>query len=341
MSSLKNTVFLSLAAALSFIAGCGRDSDFPDDTPSGTSPEHHPTYVRTESTRSRYATRVFEYIPAPGQYINDPRTGGMTATMTSLEEAAAWAEQRLENKLFVSLGAFGGYITVGFDHEVVNSRDDYDFAIFGNAFLNATGGSSEPGTVWVMEDTNSNGLPDDGWYELRGSDYYDPSTIHDYSITYLRPSGPGQSVEWHDCLGNEGSIAYLKAFHNQDCYYPAWINEDSYTLTGTRLAQRTKCDPETGLWVNEPFLRGYADNMGEDSCSLDGMPQANRFRISDAVDAKGNPVDLRAITFVKVQTAVLAQAGSLGELSTEVLGFYDLMTEPSDNAVPMIRSGNL
>lgn len=337
MRSLKHTVFLFLAAAAASLAGCGKDSDFHGVEPSGNPADMDWTYVRTDAPDSRYATEVFEYTPAPGQYINDTKTGGMTADMVTPEEAALWAKDRLEKRLFVSLGAFGGYIAVGFDHEVANSRDDYDFAVFGNAFLNATGGSSEPGTVWVMEDTNANGLPDDVWYELRGSEYDDPSTIHGYSVTYFRPSEAGKPVEWRDNLGETGSIAYLKSFHSQDFYYPSWIKEDSYTLTGTRLAPRTQCDAETGFWVNDPFPWGYADNMGYDDTPLDGMPQANRFRISDAVDAEGNPVELRAISFVKVQTAVLAQAGSLGELSTEVLGFYDLMTGPAENSVPMIH----
>ena len=40
------------------------------------------------------------------------------------------------------------------------------FAIQGNAFDS----SNEPGIVWVMQDVNGNGLPDDEWYELRGSE---------------------------------------------------------------------------------------------------------------------------------------------------------------------------
>ena len=340
MIPLRYTVFLSLAVATVSFAGCGKDSDMDNATADSSSTEMDAAYVRTDTPLSRYAAEVFEYTPAPGQYINDPQTGGMPSDMTDPDEAARWAAERLEKKLFVSLGAFGGFITVGFDHEVLNSRGDYDFAIFGNAFLDATGsgGSSEPGIVYVMEDANSNGFPDDTWYELRGSDWDEPSTIHGYSVTYFRPSAPGQPVEWRDEFGNTGTIGYLKAFHKQDYYYPAWIKEDSYTLTGTRLASRTQCDPETGFWVNLPFPWGYADNMGEDSTALDGMPQANRFRISDAVDEEGNPVELRSISFVKVQTGVLAQAGPLGEVSTEILGFYDLMTVPDDNAVPMIHN---
>lgn len=339
MTHLKDTVFLPLAAASLLLAACGKDSYLNPDPTDERHQDPEWLSVRTETPSSRYATEVFEYTPAPGQYINDTQTGGMPADMTDPTEAAAWARERLGRKVFVSLGSFGGYVSVGFDHDVINSRGDYDFAIFGNAFLDpsGSGGSSEPGIVYVMEDSNSNGIPDDTWYELRGSDYDDPSTIHGYSVTYYRPSSPGQPVEWRDNLGNTGTIDYLKAFHKQDFYYPAWIKEDSYTLTGTRLEARTERDPETGFMVNYPFAWGYADNMGEDSIALDGLPQANRFRISDAVDTEGNPVELNSIRFVKVQTALLAKAASLGEVSTEVLGFYDLMTQPDANSVAMIH----
>ncbi|MDE6018375.1 MAG: hypothetical protein K2G85_06145 [Muribaculaceae bacterium] len=340
MMHSNNTVFLFLAATIFSLTGCGKDSDFSGDN--ATCPEEISTVYSTPSyvPTSRYATCVFDYTPAPGQFINDPTSGGMPADLSDPTAAAEWAQSRLEKKLFVSLGSFGGYITVGFDHEVKNSNGDYDFAIFGNAFFGATGsgGSNEPGIVYVMEDTNTNGLPDDTWYELRGSDYYQPSTIHDYSVTYFRPASPAMPVEWHDNLGNSGSIAYLKAFHKQDYYYPAWIKEDSYTLSGTKLPARTETDPETGLISNNPYAWGYADNMGEDNIALDGMPQANRFRIADAVNSEGNTVKLRSISFVKVQTAILNNAGILGEVSTEVFGFYDLMTNPDDTAVPMIHN---
>ena len=39
-----------------------------------------------------------------------------------------------------------------------------------------SGGSSEPGIVLVSKDTNGNGLADDEWYELAGSEYNSPAT---------------------------------------------------------------------------------------------------------------------------------------------------------------------
>ena len=333
----KKTVFLFLAAASLMISGCGGDSKYYNEPEStGTRQTEHAAENPASPSNS---IKVLEYTPAPGQYINDSATGGMPADITTPREAALWAETRLEKRLFVSLGAFGGYITIGFEHEVINSLTDYDFAIFGNAFLGSggSGGSNEPGIVYVMEDTNGNGLADDVWYELRGSETEAPSTLRDYSVTYQRPAEAGQPVEWTDNLGNTGTIDYLKAFHKQDYYYPAWIAEDSYTLSGTRLEARTECDPETGMWSTNAFGGGYADNMGSDNTAFDGMAQTNRFRISDAIDASGAPVRLHGIHFVKVQTGVCSKAGHLGEISTEVLGFADLMTEPDDSGVPMIR----
>ena len=47
------------------------------------------------------------------------------------------------------------------------------------------------------------------------------------------------------------------------------------------------------------------------------------FDIDNAVDNAGKAVELKYIDFVKVQCAVNAKSGWLGELSTEVLGVYD------------------
>lgn len=269
------------------------------------------------------ATRVFEYLPAPGQFINDPRSG-FSGAETDMAAAAAYAERRLAEGNYVSLGGFGGSIIVGFDHSIARNSDPegYDFSIAGNQFLD----SSEPGIVWVMQDTNGNGLPDDVWYELRGSAADDPETLYDYAVTYYRPA-PRMNVPWRDDRGNTGRVEYLPAYHDQDSYYPAWVAEDSYTLVGTRLAPNGTYDSATGIWHNKAYDWGYADNAGEDSAA-GGNPEAARadvcFRISRAMQADGSPAELSFIDFIRVQTAVNATAGWIGENSTEVFGFTDL-----------------
>lgn len=76
----------------------------------------------------------------------------------------------------MSLGAFGGYLVVGFDHSIENDGG-YNIGVSGNSF----DGSSEPGIVWVMQDENGDGLPNDTWYELKGSEYGKPETTQDYA----------------------------------------------------------------------------------------------------------------------------------------------------------------
>ena len=262
--------------------------------------------------------KVYEYTPAPGQFINETKTGGFNGDETTPEAAIEYAERRMADDLYVSLGGFGGYIVVGFDHSVDNNAG-YDLAIRGNAF----DGSSEPGIVWVMQDEDGDGLPNDTWYELAGSETGKAETIQNYSVTYFRPEKEQQPVKWRDSEGVEGQIDYLKAFHSQSYYYPAWIKEDSYTLTGTRLEARNYDKSGNGsYWVQPAYDWGYVDNFSEED-SLDDDKVINLFDISNAMDEQGATVELKYIDFVKVQCAVNSKSGGLGELSTEVFGFYD------------------
>lgn len=262
-------------------------------------------------------SKVIEYTPAPGQFINELKTGGFDASHVTPEAAVSYAESRLMEGSWVSLGGFGGYVIVGFDHSIDNSRT-YDFGIISNAF----DGSSEPGVVWVMQDENGNGYPDDTWYELAGSETGKFETYRDYAVTYYRPSAPKMPVQWTDNYGNNGEIDYLQQFHNQDYYYPLWIGTDSYTLTGTRLEARNYDQSGNGsYWIQPHYDWGYADNFSPSDFNSEN--KANLFRISNAIDFEGNPINLSHIDFVKVQCAVNSKSGWLGELSTEVCGFYD------------------
>lgn len=256
--------------------------------------------------------KVYEYMPAPGQFVNN----GPAGSQTTASDALAYAQSRLDSNYYVSLGGFGGYIVVGFDHNVQN-LPQYDFDILCNAF----DGSSEPGIVWVMQDENGNGMPDDTWYELAGSETGKAETIHNYAVTYYRPSALKTAVHWSDNLGNSGEIAYLGG-KNGYTDFPLWMECESYTLTGTCLKARNYNDGTN--WVNPYYGWGYADNESpEDFFSTS---KSNRFDIANAIDAEGNAKQLEYINFVKVQCAVNAVSGSLGEISTEICGVRDLNT---------------
>ena len=300
-------------------SSCNRDEVITDDDPAGGEAT---SYYRPKNINSQATCNcVFEYTPAPGQFINEDKSGFKGEKTAS--EAAAYALQRLNAEKYVSLGGFGGYIVVGFDHSIDN-YGGYDFAIKGNSF----DGSAEPGIVWVMQDANGNGKPDDTWYELKGSETGKEETIQNYSVTYFRPTEAGANVRWKNSLAGGGEISRVPS-HKQDSYYPAWIKEYSYTLSGTRLKARNYDKSGNGtMWINPAYDWGYADNNSpidqltdEENTEAKAVP--NHFRISDAIDSKGKAVELKYIDFIKVQTGVNAQSGWLGELSTEVFSIYD------------------
>ncbi len=256
---------------------------------------------------------VYDYTPAPGQFIGELKSGGFDGTETTHEDAIAYAESRLTDEKFVSLGAFGGYIIVGFDC-IVENRDGYDFSIGSNSF----DGSSEPGVVWVMQDENGDGEPNDTWYELSGSETGKAETIQNYTVTYYRPEANKMDVAWSDNMGGSGVVEYLEDFHNQNSYYPAWIETDSYTLRGTLLKSRSYDSSGNGSkWVNPAFDWGYADNAS----TVDNLNRENLFEISNAIDEQGNAISLKYIDFIKVQSAIQQQCGWVGEVSTEVTSF--------------------
>lgn len=277
-------------------------------------------------TPSSFANKVWEYMPAPSQFMNTPATAYQESY--TAEEVRSYAEELLQNPelCLISLGAYGGYITVGFDHTVPNIPGEYDLQISGNAYYDALGttedrpgGSSEPGIVLVSKDENGNGLPDDEWYELAGSEYNSATTIHNYSITYYRPASPLEDVRWTDNQGNEGYV-YRNDMHTSNSYYPQWIAEDQITFYGSRLKDNAVNEPQEGMpehWIGYCYAWGYADNHPNTA-------EQSKFNIDWAVDKNGIPVALDGIDFVRIYTAVNQSCGWMGESSTEIQSVKDL-----------------
>ncbi len=285
-----------------------------------------------------YAAQVFEYKPAPGQFINNPSWGSPAAAQSILGGINGG----------VSLGAYGGYIVVGFDQPIQNdplNPYDVDFTIFGNPLGNTW---AEPGIVQVMKDENGNGLPDDIWYELKGSDHDKSSTVKGYAIQYLNP-GRYADVPWRDNLGRQSAVL-INGFHQQP-YYPdpttfPNVNAASETYSGT-LIEGNIDDSNSGFIKSFSLDYGYADNHPRQSGDPVTQPDdpstvgilegagGDAMKLEWAIDAQGNPVLLDEIHFVKIYNGVNAMAGWLGEVSTEIQGLVDVspLTDATINAV--------
>lgn len=281
-----------------------------------------------------YVTKVFDYLPAPGQFVNE----------------AAWGKYATRNNVIgesssgVSLGGWGGYIIVGFDQPIVNRPENpygVDFTVVGNAMANW----SEPAAVMVMQDLNGNGLPDDGeWYELAGSEYHFRNTKKNMTMTYINPKYDVRyTVPFYTNYGTVGALL-TNQFHNHS-YYPDPIdfniNPDSVTYSGTFTPYLLDKSKRGYIQTIKLPLFGYADSkVSNPTPTKPRNPyftdangaSADGFDLSWAVDRNGNPVQLDSVHFVKIYSTAQEDAGWLGEVSPEVLKVA--ITTPDPAYVP-------
>lgn len=300
---------------------------------------------------SPYIAKVFDYLPAPGQFVNEmPKYAAGDTYETML--AKVEKELKGEDASVITLGGWGGYVVIGFDHTIVNVAGRRDFRINGNAFgansnprPNAPfGGSCEPGIVLVAYDKNKNGKPDeDEWYEIKGSGNFsaeqepwyttavngkvDVRTFRNYEMTYSRPATETAGtpdnyvsipnyIAWKDNQGQQGYK--IKNTYHAQSYYPAWVKDNQLTFKGIRLAANGVDESGTGsYYVLYAYSYGYVDNYPNvhDNAGID---------IDWAIDKNGNKVELPGIDFVKIYNGVDQENGWLGETSTEVSRGEDL-----------------
>ncbi len=250
------------------------------------------------------------------------------------------------NTKAVTLGGFGGSITLAFDHTV---RDDphnprgLDFIVFGNAFWPGNDPNqrwAEPATIEISLDVNRNGLADDPWYLIPGTHLPDPPAAW-------------QLQTWDD---NTSDNTFPPAFES-------WIPPGETGVWQT-FAFRLPADPfESSIVLenpNGPFatdegIFGYADcsptlilgDLDADNTIDDatitpeqfyttpddpftvgidpGSGGGDAFDIAWAVDpATGQPANLRGFDFIRITNATNIILGPFGERSAEVCAVADV-----------------
>lgn len=287
--------------------------------------------------------KITDYLCTGSQYTNGGNTGwGIYGLFPEkiFMDAGNWYT-------CVSLGNFGGYMTLYYDKPITDDPNNVygvDFTVFGNS--NGGQSFSEPGNVLVSEDGKT-------WYSLAGSEHYDATSRWDYEVTYKKSKTA--VADYADNDGNGGTLgtgftgtAYQLP---EKKYYPLynWTTEDQITVKGTRLytnANSKGAGIESGSALLPAF--GYFDvqknsttvaGTGEDVNLLTtpvGNPYmkdydgyGDGFDLKWAVDEKGDPVDVKDKEFhyVKVQTASFINAGAIGEKSAEISSIVRTMPE--------------
>ena len=287
--------------------------------------------------------KITDYLCIGSQYTNGGNTGwGIYGLFPEkiFMDAGNWYT-------CVSLGNFGGYMTLYYDKPITDNPNNVygvDFTVFGNS--NGGQSFSEPGNVLVSEDGKT-------WYSLAGSEHYDATSRWDYEVTYKKSKTA--VADYADNDGNGGTLGtgFMGTAYQlpEKKYYPLynWTTEDQITVKGTRLytnANSKGAGIESGSALLPAF--GYFDvqknsttvaGTGEDVNLLTtpvGNPYmkdydgyGDGFDLKWAVDEKGDPVDVKDKEFhyVKVQTASFINAGAIGEKSAEISSIVRTMPE--------------
>jgi hypothetical protein len=216
-----------------------------------------------------------------------------------------------------SLGSAGGY-------EVWAVHPNSVYNIYGNAF----GSWNEAGIVWVQEDRNGNGLPDEMWYELTGGDethsLWKNYITRRYALTYYKVEGKSvvneygqliRGVYWVDSRGRAGMI-------------PGGFPDKYWGVVGDRVTYTTTLLRDDGR-IHYPSynlvgLTGYVDTV--DDC---------KFLVSDAIYADGTPApNFPGVKFLKVQTAIFRYGDIFGDVSTEISYGDDLPRQSGSFPMP-------
>jgi hypothetical protein len=211
--------------------------------------------------------------------------------------------------------------------------------IHGNPFA----GWSEAGIVWVQYDGNGNGIPDESWYELKGSEdddaRYRDLVNRRFAIRYIRGPNPPY-YQWNGTIYVYNSAADTEKVlwnrndgdHLSQPVY--WVDAKGRTGIMGGWPYRANLPDEGGTYAvySGTILRDNGGFVGDgyslglpafsyvDSGGNDKYPYATFNVARDAIRADGSPagLDPAQVRFVKVQTAVFAYGQVVGNVSTEI-----------------------
>ena len=293
---------------------------------------------------SPFAVDWIDYSPAPGQFIRDEAFNNPDRALGPPDGAGTLDGNELS---VVTLGGFGGSITLAFDHRV---EDDplnpfgVDAIVFGNAFW--SGGDrnrhwAECATIEISLDVNRNGEVDDPWYLIPGSHLTDPVTQFHTQTWDDDPSTediPPANLSWIP-LGHSGTWT-TSAYLLPSAPFGVLVVENpgagdgvegvygygDYTPVvklGDTDLDNTVDDPSA---VPEAFYTAPDDPL--EIGITPGSGGGDAFDIAWAIDVEtGLPADLPAFDFIRLTNGVNALT-VFGEKSPEIDAVADVAPDP-------------
>jgi len=310
-----------------------------------------------------FATSVLNFTPAPGQFINDPNFSDPARALGAPVGGGLFAA---DNSKLVSLGGFGGSITLAFDAPVIDDPLNpwgLDAIVHSNAFYAGSSTNrrfAEPATIEIARDLNNNNIPDDPWFIVRAPVFNSvPATAQQSQFWDNNPSTPAPptALFWYPIAPAHPNwpANYTTTAIRLPALFEVIVLQNPLGLSSTLEAHYALADFAPTLLLGDT----NADDVVEDP-SIDpalfytapdnpfvvgithGSGGGDAFDIAWAVDAAtGAPANLTSFDFIRITTAVHRVDPLLGEMSAEISAvanvrprpsFYDLNTDARLNA---------
>ncbi|MEN0094063.1 MAG: PKD-like domain-containing protein [Pedobacter sp.] len=261
------------------------------------------------------AYTVLEFVPAPGKLHNWSVIGDkanwqyFTEFPLPYSDFLAKASEMRKTNLYASLfvGAWGGQATFKFDHTVANVAGKTDLELMAYCSI------KDLPAVYVAYDRNKNGKPDaDEWYELKNADY-GLEDLPDYQMTFTHNRTETDAtrvytyVDWAD-----NQVPPLQGQHVNNKTFNSGKTSEGKPSTrgffpGYYMDYTTKIGGFLAGWSTGPIvLKGK--RVTKDVTGAAPFFQKFNLDIDNAVTAKGVPVVLPGVDFVKVQKVVYPMA---------------------------------
>ncbi len=305
--------------------------------------------TRTAQADSPFATNVVDFQPAPGQFVNHPQFNDPDR---ALGPPAGGGVSGPDNTSCVSLGGFGGSITLAFDHTVADDPLNpfgLDAIVFGNAYWVGADPArhwAECATIEISRDVNGDGQPggepDEPWFLIPGSHLTDPpqqyavqtwdDDIADDTYPPASPDWlpPGVTGQWDTAayelpselfgqlvIDNPSDDAALEGIYGYADFTPTLVLGD---LDADDVVDDTSMTPDAFYTVpDDPLTVGISPESGG----------GDAFDIAWAIDPlTGEPANLIGFDFIRITGAVYAVSPTFGEKSPEIDAVADVSPDP-------------
>ncbi len=294
---------------------------------------------------SPFAVSVIDYAPAPGQFVNNPEFNDPNKVLGP--PIGGGITDGNESSV-VTLGGFGGFITLRFDHMVEDhplNPFGMDAIVFGNAFWvgDRQRHWAECAVIEIALDVNANGRPDeDEWYLIPGSHITDLNkqyTQQTWDADVDDPTYPPSLASWipegqTGMWQTEGFLLPPELFAQNVVVNPS-VDEELEGIFGyAEYAPTLQLgDLDADNVIDDPLIAPELFYTRPDNPFTVGITAhsggGDAFDVAWAIHpVTGAPARLEGFDFIRITNGNNTVVPRVGELSPEIDAVADVTHDP-------------